>query len=89
MFHMFIPSIQVMKNQKIHPQAKVRQSSTYLTRPLAPSAMESTVLPRICMYISEPSNPAPKLKNEQVGRNTKERTCQRNIPMVYSIPCQG
>lgn len=34
---------------------------TYLMSPLAPSAMESTLVPSIRIYAKDPSNPAPKL----------------------------
>lgn len=45
-----------------------KKKSTYFTRPLAPSAMESTVLPSMRMYTSEPSNPTQKLQKANVKR---------------------
>lgn len=48
--------------------SSVRQSITYLTRPFAPSAIESTVLPSIRMYANDPSNPTPKLMPKDNGK---------------------
>lgn len=73
-----MPSINVMQyvcnkiiKKKKHLECQ-EVISTYLMSPLAPSAIESTLLPSIRIYAKEPRNPAPKLNTWKDSWNCYE-----------------